>query len=555
METGERYDIRDPYPGEPFLSKKRKECSRCKPASPANKEVTSDDDCEHQAWTKDATCIPETFSYISILEYSRQSGKLVKDRVEKPVNRGYTLFYDGYVHDVYTCVVNNETFIKCKCFKSLRKNDRPHEVRCSLFPTGLVKSAKCSCVAGSSGFCNHLFALLYELDHAVKMKSSHFRRRQTCTEQPAQWTKSRTDGVRAEPVMSGSVVKPKYGGDSTGIKPLLQDTRRGEAKEMPDIATAVQKLSLINPLLGVCRLKENEDQVPTRLGFQAPRGSLLAYQLAVTEGGVHVEDNTNHEPNFKVHNTVVPPFPWKKHQHDHQQDATRRAVEELHLDITEDEAVSLEKGTKAQAESTVWHRARKYRLTASTFGKIVKRKKDKDNLARELIRSKDISNVPAVRYGLQHEERAVKQYAEYRKNRGIHISVHSCGLVVNPAYPWLAASPDRIVFDRDTGYGLIEVKCSFSKRSVAPKDACMDESFFCSMQDGAFKLKMDHVYYAQVQGQLGICGASYCDFVVYTDKGLGVQRVLFNEHFFQDMLRQLEVFFLEHFVPIAKADN
>ena len=33
------------------------------------------------------------------------------------------------------------------------------------------------------------------------------------------------------------------------------------------------------------------------------------------------------------------------------------------------------------------------------------------------------------------------------------------------------------------------------------------------------KLKRTHVYYAQVQGQMGSTGAQWCNFVVYTKNG------------------------------------
>lgn len=43
-------------------------------------------------------------------------------------------------------------------------------------------------------------------------------------------------------------------------------------------------------------------------------------------------------------------------------------------------------------------------------------------------------------------------------------------------------------------------------------------------------------YYAQVQGQMGVGGRPWCDFVVYTKKGISVERVPFNETYWNNKL-------------------
>ncbi|CAH3023650.1 unnamed protein product [Porites evermanni] len=39
-------------------------------------------------------------------------------------------------------------------------------------------------------------------------------------------------------------------------------------------------------------------------------------------------------------------------------------------------------------------------------------------------------------------------------------------------------------------------------------------------------LKPNHPYYAQVQGQMGVSGAKWCDFIDYTRKGIYIMRGL-----------------------------
>jgi len=76
-------------------------------------------------------------------------------------------------------------------------------------------------------------------------------------------------------------------------------------------------------------------------------------------------------------------------------------------------------------------------------------------------------------------------------------------------------------------FGLVEVKCPYSYRHVTPQEACR----FCSTlvtttnREELLKLRHEHLYYSQVQGQMAITGRKWCDFVIFTEKGLSVERI------------------------------
>jgi len=57
------------------------------------------------------------------------------------------------------------------------------------------------------------------------------------------------------------------------------------------------------------------------------------------------------------------------------------------------------------------------------------------------------------------------------------------------------------------------------------------------------RLKSNHAYFAQIQGQMGIGNRPWCDFVVYTLKGLSVSRVKFDSKFWEDALPKLASFY------------
>ena len=55
--------------------------------------------------------------------------------------------------------------------------------------------------------------------------------------------------------------------------------------------------------------------------------------------------------------------------------------------------------------------------------------------------------------------------------------------------------------------------------------------FFLEQADGMYSLKKDHTYYYQVQAQMKFSSVNYCDFVVWTERELLVQRIYLDEEF------------------------
>lgn len=125
------------------------------------------------------------------------------------------------------------------------------------------------------------------------------------------------------------------------------------------------------------------------------------------------------------------------------------------------------------------------------------------------------------------------------------IDVYKCGFVVYKKKPILGCSPDGKAIDSGSTepFGIIEVKCPQTKFLITPKEACSDANLFCSLSDGHCKLERNHPYYAQVQGQMAITGTKWCDFVVYTKKGMSIERMPFDLQYWQELEDKL-VFFI-----------
>ena len=133
--------------------------------------------------------------------------------------------------------------------------------------------------------------------------------------------------------------------------------------------------------------------------------------------------------------------------------------------ISLEECILIETTTRDQSESPAWYVERRDRLTASQFGLIVKRKTITEKFIASLKNPKQFSSAPTS-YGKNHERGAVEAYT---KASGIH--THKSGLIVNPAFPFLGASPDGKICDNGV-CGFLEVKCPYSTRDCSLHEAC-----------------------------------------------------------------------------------
>ena len=117
----------------------------------------------------------------------------------------------------------------------------------------------------------------------------------------------------------------------------------------------------------------------------------------------------------------------------------------------------------------------------------------------------------------------------------------------------LGASPDGAVYDPSNmqqPFGFLEIKYPYSHKDSLPAEACGISTLCCELDasTGSIKLKENHQYYAQVQGQMGIGEQSWCYFVIYTNKGLTVQQIPFDCKFREDKLLPKLVTFYDNCV-------
>ena len=213
------------------------------------------------------------------------------------------------------------------------------------------------------------------------------------------------------------------------------------------------------------------------------------------------------------------------------------------LEVTQESAREIERNTRDQRRSPLWFSLHRFRITASNFGAVLSRRPDTppDSLVLRMIQPRNFTT-PAITYGVGNEQVAIKEYTAYQHDHGHpNLFVTQSGFYIHPSYPYLGASPDGSLYDPSEiqqPFGFLEVKCPYSVRQMSPTEACSTPGFFCELDSstGQPKLKESHPYFAQVQGQMGLGERLWCDFVVYTQKSISIQRIPFDEAYWKNKL-------------------
>ncbi|CAG2218740.1 unnamed protein product [Mytilus edulis] len=179
------------------------------------------------------------------------------------------------------------------------------------------------------------------------------------------------------------------------------------------------------------------------------------------------------------------------------------------ISISIEEAMNLENVTVRQFDCTEWFNQRKKRITASQFARVAKRKKQvNEKFLQSLFDPKKFSSA-ATSYGTANETVAKKQYAEKYKDNHLH----DCGLVVNPGFSFLGATPDGKLCSNGTT-GIIEIKCPYAVRDLKIEEAVVTANFCLQKNGDVLVMNKGHDHYYQVQGQLLLSGATFCEFIV-----------------------------------------
>ena len=133
-----------------------------------------------------------------------------------------------------------------------------------------------------------------------------------------------------------------------------------------------------------------------------------------------------------------------------------------------------------------------------------------------------------------------------------NVSVGETGIVIYPLLYWLAASPDGLITGESCTpiFGLTEIKCRFFKRNLHPQDMLKDKYFYVELRDGMPHLEEhSNGYYSQIQMAMGLSQLKFCDFIVYSFKGMIIIRIPFSEIYSIKLTEKLNHFFKNFELP------
>ena len=120
-----------------------------------------------------------------------------------------------------------------------------------------------------------------------------------------------------------------------------------------------------------------------------------------------------------------------------------------------------------------------------------------------------------MQWGIDHEERARQDYIKLmREVSDVTVSPH--GLTLLPEYPYIGASSDGTVIDKSmpvgSQEGVLEIKCPYSIQSARVNDREVHslDLDFMEVCEGKSRLRRQHKYYAQVQGEMAVLHVQLC---------------------------------------------
>lgn len=203
---------------------------------------------------------------------------------------------------------------------------------------------------------------------------------------------------------------------------------------------------------------------------KSPRKSLIKYDSAVCRKR---EKNKLANRKKKRHFTANQPSDKYYGENSDQPDMDPETFELAkktfleNLQKTEEERNRINKQTVLQSECGEWLELRRNLLTASNFGKVIKRRKTHScrNIVKNMLYGTSIGHVSSVQHGRQHEAVALEQLSKLN-----NIQIRKCGLYIDETLPFLGATPDGITDDM-----VVEVKCPIAPFKLKSIDAAIDQ--------------------------------------------------------------------------------
>ena len=177
------------------------------------------------------------------------------------------------------------------------------------------------------------------------------------------------------------------------------------------------------------------------------------------------------------------------------------------LHLSGEERQMIERSTRGQASSSLWHKLRKGRLTSSRFGDILRSRGSPVSLLNQIMGYQEASPFmpPAVRWGRDNENKAQEAYLLLKSD--INTVIEDTGLHLHSEFLFFGASADGKMIetlpDDSTNIGCLKIKCPFSISGKSILESTPEQlakeypdafRLAAAAEDGKVHLRKNHRY-------------------------------------------------------------
>ena len=514
-------------------------------------EIVPDPLSIKQGWLGENSGIPKwpSIFYNNIANYLSILGKEFITQLE----REYKL---GKAYRYYTCKFLREVFyhkisdssdyciLKCRVIPSHNTSMTPYFtwVICTKDkgdddPGGIIHSAYCTCIAGLSGTCNHVTALLFRVDAAVTTGLTNPSK----TSKLCQWNVPSGTKINLKPMLAAEMSFTKQHFSNVSEK----DRQKEKEAYLSYLPTLNEEQ---------VHTFSNEDLIRKQL-YNAIKDDIKESRIA------SLIENTPHSKRQK--NILNLPKTIAEFRHSFTYDKSlpkQQNVENFvsFMKITETDISNLKEVTVCQSGCTEWQAHRNGRITASNFHRVFSRantlKKSPETNPEALVNTLlGLSKPPdtkSLRHGKAMEPLAKKKYVAIAKKKHKKLTHKESGLHLMKESVYIGASPDLMINCSCCGDGLVEIKCPYSiahEKPTADNLSYLEKHY--ESGETVIRLGLKTAYYYQVQGQMGVTGLNFCDFFVFTKFGYHLERIHFDLSFWENLLEKLTWFWINYVAP------
>jgi len=491
-----------------------------------------EDIADERATTVENVDLNKKLKSVSDVSDNDDGGEYVQIEYTRTLRKAYHFFRDGHVQNIkFHCMPSVEdcVCVSSNVLPSMRK-DRIYKVFILMHQSSAkIFKAYCSCPAGLAGCCNHVTATLYCLEDYIH-RGLRDDERQGCTERLQTWNQSTPRSSGARPTDDVKLIKHQYGVEKrardkrinhwdcrpvtrriidpnksrvlrTVLSQIAKQKLAAASKAVDSAHTEAEKKkanherSILKKYGPSCFVQLLDDEPAPSVSHEDEVRKQRLARAAVKKGKFQTElaaklNHFNHDHTYCGHRgNVLDSKPSTDPSH------LRNVLYTQYVVVSSTQAIELEAKTRAQFACELWHNERKLRITASMMKEVCHRKPNtncKAFVERKLF-PKPLET-PAVCYGRKHENDAVLSYVKFQNNHGIFVNLKTCGLVINPSTPWIAATPDRIIMGKDAKkQGCLEVKCPYVCEQKSTVAASKDVAGFCLVESDVLCIFLNHM--------------------------------------------------------------